>query len=144
MIWGLDEHVRCFDWLICYIRNILFVYSATTRTVLVTINLVKILLFDYNSVWCFLKVDSRLWTIWMCMCNFRDLLSWLHSCEHSEHRNMRKMNTLFAEQRVPLQRPESPMYIVDSMDAGYSRKDDDDDEGGLGFQNTLVSESACI
>lgn len=53
---------------------------------------------------------------------------------------IRRKMTLLEEQRQPLNRTDSPMYIIGPMDA---RKDDDDEEVGLGFQNTLVSIDFC-
>lgn len=50
-----------------------------------------------------------------------------------------------SEQKQPLNGgPESPTYIIQSMDAGYNfgqKAVDDDEEVGLGFQNTLVSQN---
>lgn len=48
-----------------------------------------------------------------------------------------------SKKMTSLQVPQSPRYKIQPMDArlvaGHSSKDDDDEDFGLGYQNTLVS-----
>lgn len=46
-----------------------------------------------------------------------------------------------SQQQQPLNVTDSSPYVIAPMDSGqmFGKKEDDDDEVGLGFQNTLVS-----